>query len=177
MSKSYTRRAFSVNKKIQATLANCLDFCETFNRAPHFYITGGDPILHKNFWQLLEIFRANNFQFTIMGNPFHLDDETCAKLKFYGCAKYQMSPTFTPSRATARLPPKNLTAFLRRNIATCLTFATKNSPPTKNPAAKLFSTAKTIFGRCTSSRQGFLKFRRMLNAARFTAAVIAAIRT
>ena len=77
--------------EIQATLANCLDFCETFNRAPHFYITGGDPILHKNFWRLLETFRANNFQFTIMGNPFHLDAEVCAKLKNLGCTKYQMS--------------------------------------------------------------------------------------
>ena len=77
--------------EIQKTFANCLDFCETFNRTPHFYITGGDPILHENFWQLLELFKADDFPFTILGNPFHLDDKTCAKLKFYGCKKYQMS--------------------------------------------------------------------------------------
>ncbi len=78
-------------EEIQKTFSNCLDFCETFGRTPHFYLTGGDPILHKNFWQLLELFRKNNFPFTIMGNPFHLDENVCKKLKSFGCKKYQMS--------------------------------------------------------------------------------------
>lgn len=29
--------------------------------------------------------------FTLMGNPFHLDDEICKMLKVCGCEKYQMS--------------------------------------------------------------------------------------
>ena len=78
-------------EQIQKTFENCLEFCEKFNRTPNFYITGGDPILHKNFWQLLELLHEKNFPFTIMGNPFHIDEKICEKLKSLGCKKYQMS--------------------------------------------------------------------------------------
>ena len=29
--------------------------------------------------------------FTIVGNPFHLTDEVCRRLKGFGCEKYQLS--------------------------------------------------------------------------------------
>lgn len=70
---------------------NCLNMCEESNRIPYFYITGGDPLLHKDFWKILELFKDNNTSFGILGNPFHLDAETCKKLKYYGCDKYQLS--------------------------------------------------------------------------------------
>ena len=78
-------------QEMQDTFNNCLDFCETYGRTPYFYLTGGDPILHPDFWKLLELFSENNVKFTIMGNPFHLNDDVCKKLKEYGCEKYQMS--------------------------------------------------------------------------------------
>ena len=78
-------------EQMQDTLYNCLDFCEMYDRLPYFYITGGDPILHPDFWRLLKLIRENDIPFTIMGNPFHLDDEVCRKLKSYGCEKYQLS--------------------------------------------------------------------------------------
>jgi len=78
-------------EQIQKTFDNCLDFCETYGRTPYFYITGGDPILHQNFWQLLELMKRREIIFTILGNPFHLNDEVCKKLKEYGCQKYQLS--------------------------------------------------------------------------------------
>ena len=70
---------------------NCLDFCEMYDRLPYFYITGGDPILHPDFWRLLKLMRERDIPFTVMGNPFHLDDEVCRKLRSYGCEKYQLS--------------------------------------------------------------------------------------
>ena len=70
---------------------NCLDFCQVHGRLPYFYITGGDPILHPNFWDLLGLMRKNAVPFTILGNPFHLNDEVCRRLKRYGCEKYQLS--------------------------------------------------------------------------------------
>ena len=70
---------------------NCIDFCETFGRIPYFYITGGDPILHPNFWELLETFRNSGIYFSILGNPFHIDFDTCRRLKALGCEKYQLS--------------------------------------------------------------------------------------
>ena len=68
-----------------------LDFCEMYDRLPYFYITGGDPIQHPDFWKLLELLKENEIPFTILGNPFHLNDEACRRMKEYGCQKYQLS--------------------------------------------------------------------------------------
>jgi hypothetical protein len=76
---------------MEAVLKNCRDFCETFGRQPYFYLTGGDPILHPEFWTLMEMFKAEQIPFTIMGNPFHLTDEVCQRLHDYGCLRYQLS--------------------------------------------------------------------------------------
>ena len=73
------------------TFYNSLDFSTVYNRRPYFYITGGDPILHPYFWNLLRLLKTSDIPFTILGNPFHLNDEVCARLKAYGCEKYQLS--------------------------------------------------------------------------------------
>ena len=78
-------------EQLQKTFYNCLHFCEVYNRLPYFYITGGDPILHPDFWKLLELIKKYSIPFTILGNPFHLNDEVCNCLKEYGCEKYQLS--------------------------------------------------------------------------------------
>lgn len=78
-------------EKMQDTFYNCLDFCKVYDRLPYFYLTGGDPILHPDFWRLLELFHEHNVPFTIMGNPFHLNDNVCRELKALGCQKYQLS--------------------------------------------------------------------------------------
>lgn len=70
---------------------NVLEFCRTFDRLPYFYITGGDPILHPHFRDLLSLMKNYGIPFTIMGNPFHLTDSVCKKMRDYGCDKYQMS--------------------------------------------------------------------------------------
>ena len=60
-------------EQMQEVVANCEDFCEMYHRLPYFYITGGDPILHPDFWRLLELLKAKDIPFTILGSPFHLD--------------------------------------------------------------------------------------------------------
>lgn len=77
--------------QMQDTFYNCLDFCQIYDRLPYFYITGGDPILHSDFWKLLALLKEHQIPFTILGNPFHLDDRVCQRLKEYGCQKYQLS--------------------------------------------------------------------------------------
>ncbi len=77
--------------KIESVFYNCLDMCEKAGRIPYFYITGGDPILHSRFWDLTALFKANNIAFSILGNPFHLTDEVCRRLKALGCERYQLS--------------------------------------------------------------------------------------
>lgn len=78
-------------EQMEHTFYNCIDFCNVYGRTPYFYITGGDPILHQDFWKLLELIRKHDIKFTILGNPFHLNYDVCKKLKSAGCEKYQMS--------------------------------------------------------------------------------------
>lgn len=78
-------------EQMQETFYNCLDFCKVYNRLPYFYITGGDPILHSDFWRLLALLKEHKIPFTILGNPFHLTHKICKRLKNLGCQKYQLS--------------------------------------------------------------------------------------
>ena len=48
-------------EQIQETFYNCMDFCEVYGRLPYFYITGGDPILHPDFWRLLALLKAVSY--------------------------------------------------------------------------------------------------------------------
>ncbi len=77
--------------QMQSVFENCLEMCNKYNRLPYFYLTGGDPVLHPDFWKLLSLFKEKGIPFTILGNPFHLNDEVCRRLKDMGCEKYQMS--------------------------------------------------------------------------------------
>ena len=48
-------------------------------------------ILHPHFWKVMVLLKSKEIPFTLMGNPFHLNDEICRMLKVCGCEKYQMS--------------------------------------------------------------------------------------
>ncbi len=77
--------------QMRQVLAKCLNFCEHLGYEPYFCITGGDPLLHPNFWELAELLHQLKISFTILGNPFHLTDKVCARLKKLGCKSYQLS--------------------------------------------------------------------------------------
>lgn len=72
-------------------IENCQAFCEKADRLPYFYITGGDPILHPQFWELAGLLKERDLPFAVLGNPFHLTDAVCKRLAAYGCRKYQLS--------------------------------------------------------------------------------------
>ena len=78
-------------ERMKSVLANIHRMCYRMNRTPYLYITGGDPILHSRFWDFLELLYSKRIPFTIMGNPFHLSDEVCQRMKNLGCRKYQLS--------------------------------------------------------------------------------------
>ncbi|HCM27798.1 MAG: radical SAM/SPASM domain protein, ACGX system [Treponema sp. GWB1_62_6] len=77
--------------QMRFVLDNCLRMCEKVGRLPYFYITGGDPILHRDFWTLLSLLKDREIPFTILGNPFHLNVAVCRRLAELGCDKYQLS--------------------------------------------------------------------------------------
>ena len=58
---------------------------------PMPFITGGDPILHPDFWRFAEQLHRRGLHWQILGNPFHLDEAVCRRLYALGCQKYQMS--------------------------------------------------------------------------------------
>ena len=78
-------------ERMVAVLANVERMAARLHRLPYLYITGGDPILHSRFWDLLELVHSHGIPFTIMGNPFHLTTEVCERLRRLGCRKYQLS--------------------------------------------------------------------------------------
>ncbi len=78
-------------EKMQHIVDSCSVMCDELGREPYFYLTGGDPILHPDFWRLAELLHTRGFGFAVMGNPFHLTREVCERLAALGCRKYQLS--------------------------------------------------------------------------------------
>lgn len=70
---------------------NCLEMCRAVGRAPYFYLTGGDPLLHSKFWEIAGLLKTRGIGFSILGNPFHLSAQVCERLKSLGCERYQLS--------------------------------------------------------------------------------------
>lgn len=78
-------------KDMDVIIDNALKMCDEINHKPYFAITGGDPILHPDFWMLLEKLNDLDISYSVMGNPFHLNDDVCKRLKDLNCRQYQMS--------------------------------------------------------------------------------------
>lgn len=72
-------------------ISNMIEFGKKANRKPYLYVTGGDPILHPQFWTLAEHLKSADIPFAILGNPFHLNESVCRQLSVMGCKKYQLS--------------------------------------------------------------------------------------
>ena len=77
--------------KVIYVIEQCRETCLQLDRLPYFFITGGDPILHSRFWEILEYLHQFDIGFSILGNPFHLTDEVCKRLHKLGCETYQLS--------------------------------------------------------------------------------------
>ena len=67
------------------------ELCTHLGMEPYVYLTGGDPILHPDFWRIMEALHVRGMRVGIMGNPFHLTPEVCERLRSLGCVKYQLS--------------------------------------------------------------------------------------
>lgn len=67
------------------------------NANPIFVLTGGDPILHPDFWRILDIINEfaikhqSRAAIDILGNPFFINELTAARLRTKGVRKYQLS--------------------------------------------------------------------------------------
>lgn len=78
-------------ERVRQVVDQCCRTAARMGKRPFFYLTGGDPILHRHFWEILALLQQKGIPFSILGNPFHLDDEVCRRLKSFGCRTYQLS--------------------------------------------------------------------------------------
>ena len=67
------------------------------NANPVFVLTGGDPILHSDFWLILDKINElaekykSKIAIDILGNPFFIDSTIAQRLRAKGVRKYQLS--------------------------------------------------------------------------------------
>ena len=66
-------------------------FLSGMDMRPNWVITGGDPLLNPDFWKLAGLMKEKGEHYMLLGNPFHLTEEVCRRLKDSGCAAYQLS--------------------------------------------------------------------------------------
>lgn len=78
-------------EQLKLVLDDFVCSCSKMERKPMLTITGGDPLLNGNIWKFLTLLHERNVKFSILGNPFHLNDKVAEKLKKLGCYNYQMS--------------------------------------------------------------------------------------
>lgn len=72
-------------------LDDFLCFCKKYKRNPNIALTGGDPILHPLFWDIVKEISKRDIPFAILGNPFHVGDRESELLADSGCWGYQVS--------------------------------------------------------------------------------------
>lgn len=67
------------------------DFSKKLNANPSITFTGGDPLLHKDFFDIAKYAKEKGSVISILGNPYNLDNEKILKLKNLGIRGYQIS--------------------------------------------------------------------------------------
>lgn len=65
--------------------------CKRIGANPRVSLTGGNPLLHKRFWDVVSHLRQNDVPVSLMGNPFDITDEVARKLHAHGVRKFQLS--------------------------------------------------------------------------------------
>lgn len=77
--------------ELQTVLENFDDMVKKMNIRGCIALTGGDPILHPDFWKLLSAIKKRGIAVQILGNPFHINEDVAKRLYDNGCRMYQMS--------------------------------------------------------------------------------------
>lgn len=72
-------------------LADFQDACASLQCVGELAITGGDPILHPQFWEILKEARKVAEVLIVMGNPETINSETIAQYKSVGIDRYHIS--------------------------------------------------------------------------------------
>lgn len=94
----YDSATYESELKNQLSFKDCLkvldDFvatCRKLNAEPIINFSGGDPLLRKDFFQILEECKKRRIAFSILGNPYLVTNSVAKKLKLLGIKGYQIS--------------------------------------------------------------------------------------
>jgi radical SAM/SPASM domain protein of ACGX system len=77
--------------KLVAIADGLVATCQRIGAAPRVSLTGGNPILHPGFWDILSHLRSNGVPVSLMGNPFGMSDQLAQRLHSMGIRKFQLS--------------------------------------------------------------------------------------
>ncbi|MBU0536574.1 MAG: radical SAM protein [Nanoarchaeota archaeon] len=58
---------------------------------PRISFIGGDPLLRKDLYQLIDYAYKKGAQVVVLGNPYHVTEESARKMKELGVCRYQVS--------------------------------------------------------------------------------------
>ena len=82
----------------QLSLAEIIALIDAWHRAAELHhmpitvdLTGGDPLLHPSFWDVLEHLRRSGIDFGLKANPHLLDKATVLRLADLGLKRFQLS--------------------------------------------------------------------------------------
>lgn len=95
----YESETYESEKNNPLTFEECCQFVDQyveilqrFNLTGAYYLTGGDPILRPDFWDLLKYIQSKEIiTVDMMGNPYHITEEVAKRLKEHGVRTYQIS--------------------------------------------------------------------------------------
>jgi MoaA/NifB/PqqE/SkfB family radical SAM enzyme len=65
--------------------------CQRLGATPRVSLTGGNPLLHEHFWELLDYLQKIGIKAHVMGNPFGITDRIAKRLVSHGVTKFQLS--------------------------------------------------------------------------------------
>ncbi|MEW5896503.1 MAG: radical SAM protein [Nanoarchaeota archaeon] len=68
-----------------------VEFSVKVGAQPNILFTGGDPLLRKDFFEIAGYAHDREVTFSLLGNPYHLSEETISKLKSLDIKGYQLS--------------------------------------------------------------------------------------
>ena len=60
---------YMTEERLEDTVYNCLDFCLLYEKTPHFYLGGDDPIRHPALWPVLDLLREEGASFSLLSEP------------------------------------------------------------------------------------------------------------
>ncbi|MDD2758090.1 MAG: radical SAM protein [Patescibacteria group bacterium] len=68
-----------------------VESCKRIGALPRVSLTGGNPLRHSHFWEVLDHFKKRGVKVHVLGNPFGITDDIAKTLVTKGVSKFQLS--------------------------------------------------------------------------------------